>query len=166
MENWKKIEGYPNYSVSDLGRVRNDKTGMILKPSLVGRPGRKYLSVVISNKGKIKHFYLHRLVILSFIPNAENLPQVNHKDGNKLNNNLDNLEWCDNSHNVRHALKNGLIQPIKGENHHKSKVTEQEVLEIRRLRSEGWGQNKLAEKFGVSQFTISVIEHKKSWKHL
>lgn len=69
----------------------------------------RYKHVVVSVDNKRKSILVHRLVALAFIPNPDNLPCVNHKDGNKHNNNVSNLEWCTRSHNTQHALINGLL---------------------------------------------------------
>ena len=110
-EVWKPIEGYESYQVSNLGRVKNSR-GWLMKPS-VNQKG--YLLIHFSSNNKSKFIQLHRLVASAFLPNPENLPQVNHKDEDKTNNtvfiNLDgtvdgaksNLEWCDNAYNVRYS---------------------------------------------------------------
>jgi NUMOD4 motif/HNH endonuclease len=163
MENWKKIPGYENYSVSDLGRVRNDKTGRIMKtPATV--KGYLHLNLVKETGKSI--VLVHRLVGKTFIPNPENKPQINHIDGNKKNNNVTNLEWVTQSENIRHAFDNGMIKRYKGQKNPNSKLTEVEVLEIRRLRNEGWKQEDIANKFDVHQTLISAIDRKKTWTHI
>ena len=103
-EQWKQIiiDGinYENYKVSTYGRVKNIKTGTILKP-IKKKDG--YFLVRLSRKGKVKQCYLHRLVALMFIPNDNNLPQVNHIDENKSNNHVENLEWCDGKYNMTYS---------------------------------------------------------------
>jgi hypothetical protein len=106
LEEWKKIENYDNYEVSCFGNVRNAKTGRILKPV-----DESYLAVRLSHsKNKIiKSCKVHRLVAEMFIENPENKPQVNHKDKNKHNNHVDNLEWVTNQENSIHR-SDGVIQ--------------------------------------------------------
>lgn len=102
LEEWKQINEYPNYEVSNLGNVRRQtKKGYhLLKPT----PNTKgYLRVTLAKNGKAKNFYIHRLVAGAFIPNDSNYPQVNHKDENKQNNNINNLEWCTNRYNTRYS---------------------------------------------------------------
>ncbi len=108
MEQWKKIEGYDKYYISDLGRVRSEKfiTARILKPGL--RSG--YPSVVLSKDNKQKNFTVHRLVAIHFVENPEGKTQVNHINGIKEDSRAINLEWCTKKENTQHALSTGLIK--------------------------------------------------------
>lgn len=101
MEIWKKIAGYANYSVSNKGRVRNDKTGKI-RSLVLGTNG--YYQVQLFNPTRKLH-YLHRLIAEAFIPNPNNYPCVNHIDENKTNNSIENLEWCTYQHNLTHGTR-------------------------------------------------------------
>ena len=110
-EIWKPVVSINGYlEVSDKGRFRNPKTGRILK--LQVSPGGYYNVTCIpyGKYGKTVCLFLHRQLAIAFIPNPDNLPIINHKDCNKLNNSLDNLEWCNHSHNGLHASKNGLLK--------------------------------------------------------
>lgn len=107
-EVWKDIDGFPGYQVSNLGKVQNKKTGHVLK-QVVGRDGR-YLSVYLTNGETENTQRVHRLVAKAFLGDHPNLV-VNHKDGNRRNNNLNNLEWCTAGENNRHAIKTGLNYP-------------------------------------------------------
>lgn len=104
IEEWRKIEDYPNYSVSNLGRVRNDKTGRILAAHKWGEL-RTYLHVILytGSHASRKSHSIHRLVAQAFVPNPDNKPEVNHLDGNGLNNCALNLEWTSRSENMIHA---------------------------------------------------------------
>lgn len=93
---WKPIDGYPDYEVSNTGKVRNCITGKELKTRL----SNKGYDRVRLYKNRIgKNLFVHRLVAKAFIPNPDNLPLINHKDETPLNNCVDNLEWCDYAYN-------------------------------------------------------------------
>lgn len=98
MERWKKIEGYENYSVSSEGRVRNDRTGYILKPML-DTGGYCQVKLYPNNR----RVSLHRLVANAFIPNPNNLPQVNHINEDKTDNRVENLEYCTAQYNINYG---------------------------------------------------------------
>lgn len=97
-EEWRKIEKYPNYSVSNFGRIRNDTTGRIR--ILTDRRGYKAFNAKIN--GKYVKTNVHQLVAKAFVPNPENKPCINHKDGNKHNNYINNLEWVTHKENTIH----------------------------------------------------------------
>ena len=101
MEIWKKIDGYDNYSVSSEGRVRNDKTGRILK-AVSDKKG--YLQVNLSKNGKNKRFYVHRLVCIAFLPNPLELPCVDHINTIKDDNRINNLRWVTHKDNCNNPL--------------------------------------------------------------
>ena len=105
-EIWCPIKGYESlYEVSDQGRVRSLKFGKerILKQL---RTPKGYLTVGLYKNGEDKRCYVHRLVAKTFIPNPDNLPEVNHKDENKTNNSVQNLEWCDQKYNINYGTRN------------------------------------------------------------
>ena len=116
-EIWTKIEGFSNYEVSSLGRVKSlnwNNTGKEKMMSLC-MVSSGYLSTCLYKDKKQKMALIHRLVANAFIPNLENKPQVNHIDGNKTNNCVSNLEWATREENMKHAISNGLLKPnIKG----------------------------------------------------
>jgi hypothetical protein len=118
MELWRSIKDYPNYQVSNLGSIRslnynNQKIINNLKPAICASG---YYGVGFSLKGKTKTFLIHRLVGIYFITNPKNKLEINHKDGNKLNNHYNNLEWCTRLENAKHASNNNLLR--KGINHY------------------------------------------------
>lgn len=107
MEIWRRIEG-TKYEVSSWGRIRNSESGTIIKPY---RNSKGYLKVGLMVEGKNKKYRVNRLVAMAFIPNPYNLPQVNHKDGNKENNSFTNLEWITNDDNAKHRqlMRKGVL---------------------------------------------------------
>lgn len=131
-EIWKDIVGYEGmYMVSNLGNVKS--VARIVKCNKGKREMNGVIRTLrISNNGypivsiRKSIYTIHRLLAIAFIPNPENKPVVNHKDGNKLNNNVNNLEWCTHSDNIKHAFKMGLKMPSKtqlgkkGGNHNKA----------------------------------------------
>lgn len=136
MEIWRFIEGYKSrygrYRVSNLGRVKNGR-GIESRPH---KHKKGYIMISMVRDGVEKRGQLHRLVAKSFIPNPDNLPQVNHLDGDKSNNKVSNLQWCTNGENMAHANANGLrpdykkifaSKPVKG----KYKLSNDQIIEIR-----------------------------------
>lgn len=108
IEIWKDIEEYGGrIQISNLGNIKSYKTNRNLK-TVIKNSGYKKVSITFKTVSKT--FMIHRLVAITFILNPENKPQVNHKDGNKLNNCIDNLEWVTSSENLKHAWDNGLHQ--------------------------------------------------------
>lgn len=104
---WRKIKGYERYYVSDTGKVVNTETGSELKPY---ENEKGYMRTELWKNNERTHVFVHRLVADAFIDNPDNLPQVNHKDGNKKNNHVSNLEWCTGEQNIEHAIRTGLIE--------------------------------------------------------
>lgn len=107
MENWRFIEANSDYMISDHGRILSfkGKSKLIISSTITSK-GYEY--VAIRQKGIYVGYSVHRLVATAFIPNPKRLPQVNHLDGNKLNNHVANLEWCDAYDNIMHAIRTGL----------------------------------------------------------
>jgi hypothetical protein len=168
IEEWKfiKIEGY---SISNTGKFRNDKTGKILK-TYVGATG--YYVVNIKPNGRIGKSYslkIHRLIAEAFIPNPENNPHINHKDGNKLNNIIENLEWITHHKNVLHAKENNLLKFSDGETNGQSVLTEEEVKYIRKMYipfDRKYGMRALSRKFNVHHATIERICNNITWNKI
>lgn len=121
-EIWKDIPEYEGlYQASNKGNIKNIKTGNIL----FGGIKRGYREVILIKNNQRKYCLVHRLVAKTFIINPYEKPQINHKDGNKLNNNVNNLEWCTRSENMKHAYKTGLQKPIYAKNNPRAKRVKQ-----------------------------------------
>lgn len=166
-EIWKKIPGYEGmYSMSNLGNIRSDRVttksyiGKILKTTMC-TGGYRYLH--LHKLGVKKKFTVHELILLCFLGPRPKGYQVNHKDGVKTNNSIENLEYVTPIENSRHASRLGLL--TRGENCKQAKLNPKKVKEIRILWP-GISQRKIANKFGVSQHTIRKIVIGKSWRHV
>lgn len=177
-ELWKDIKGYEGcYQVSNLGRIKSlDRMtnnqygeyfmkGRILKNSIIKDKG--YCRVSLNNgNGKISK-RVHRLVAEAFIPNPENKLEVNHKDGNKLNNCVSNLEWCTNKENIEHSIRTGLKKHCNGCSNSSSKFTEEDIIFIRKnykKRDPMYGGVALARRYSCCPKTIYDIVTKKHYK--
>ena len=125
-----------------------------------------YHQVRLRKSNKATRPLTHRLVAAAFIPNPENKPTVNHINGNKADNRVNNLEWATNQENSTHAVKFGLID-TKGEKHHNAKLTESDVKLIFELRNKGLTQKEIAEIISkVSRGAIKDVLIGRSWKHI
>lgn len=165
MEIWKYIIGFGDkYQISNYGQVKSFKrgTGVIMKP-VKNRYG--YLTIKLVYFKQKKRFYIHRLVTSYFLENPLNKDFVNHIDGNKANNNLQNLEWCTNSENMRHADKIGLRKMPKGNKNSMAKLTDSQVREIKFNRF-GVYQKDIAKEFNIARQTVSKILSGKQWSHI
>lgn len=142
-----------DYEITEDGKVYNKKWKRYVKPQ---PNGAGYLRVHIAGK----MYFVHRLVAEKYVPNPKNKPQVNHKDGNHLNNRADNLEWVTNRENSIHALENGLM--MIEERHPMAKLTREDVVYIKSHPE--MARNNLAEMFNISPHTITDIRNGKTWK--
>lgn len=98
---WRDVVGYEGmYLVNNEGVIKNYR-GKILRGGMTGEKSNSYKKVTLTKNGKLKDLCVHRIVAEAFIPNPDNLPIVNHKDGNKLNNTVENLEWCTQQYNIQ-----------------------------------------------------------------
>lgn len=167
MEVLKPIEGYEDYEISNYGYVWSlNYRRLGIKEKLTGQTDKDgYKTVLINKKGVRKVLKVHRLVAKAFIPNPENKPQVNHKNGNKENNNYTNLEWVTGSENVLHNFHTLGRVNVRGSEHKNSKLTEAQVIEIYRLKGTHKSRD-MIKKYGISQQNISRIHTQKSWKWL
>lgn len=175
----------PNDLVEEFGEYSIDWYGSLLinnKGTKVFGKSGKQLTVYRNENGYLevrfgttkgsreahmqKGMTLHRLVALVFIPNPENLPQVNHKDGNKMNNCVTNLEWCTGEENMQHAKENDLRGDFKGSKNGRHKLTEDDVREIRHMHELGMYNVDIAADYGVSPSAIDFIIQGKTWTHV
>lgn len=159
-EEWKTIKDFPNYEVSNTGKVRSlnyNNTGKVreLKPR---DAGNGYLSVGLCRNGKQKSIKLHRLVAELFIPNIRNKLEINHKDGNKANNAADNLEWVSRSENQKHAYDNGLKENVRKAVIELNKRKRIKVIAVGDdgSKREYQSQSEAAKELGVKQAEISA----------
>ena len=160
-EIWKDIEWHKgSYKVSNMGRVYSIRRKKF-KDTYLDKRG--YVKVCLCYNYTQKIFSVHRLVAKAFIPNPNNYPQVNHKDENKQNNNVDNLEWCTKQENQNHAVRNNLMQ--HGQDRPSARLTEDQVLEIYKLKGILTGQA-IADIYGVSKNTINCILRGSKWRYL
>lgn len=161
IEIFKEIQGFPMYRVSNFGNIRN-KHGRLLRPQL---NHNKYPRIgLYIDKNTFRHLFVHRLVAEHFIPNPNNLPQVNHMDGIKTNNAVENLEWVTLSENMIHAYENGLSD--QGETHYRSALTNDQAKQIYDLAWSGHRPKDIAQKFGILATSVCNIKYKRSWKHI
>ena len=158
----KDIKGYKGrYAATKDGRIYSYYLKGFLSPK-VDKGG--YLMVCLQKNGQKKYFQVHRLIAETYISNPDNLETVNHKDGVKNNNNINNLEWSSFSDNLKHAYKIGL-RCNKGTNSPTSKLTENDIRKIRKLLHEK-ETKEIAEMYGVVPGTIYNISSRRSWKHV
>ena len=164
-EFWKQIDGYPNYSVSNLGMVKSVATGT---PIILKQQPTKRRGVLLVRLGRGKTASVHRLVACAFVLNPENKPQVNHLDGNPKNNNSTNLEWATASENVHHAFETGLIkiESFSGERSAFGKLTKKQADDIRKRYASGlFSGISLAKEYGIHKTNIYRIIRGLSYKN-
>lgn len=154
MWNFKELLDFPGYYITDCGKVISNRNNQlkILKPAFTTY---KYLMVSLSGKSK----YIHRLVAENFLELDSR--EVNHIDGNKLNNHVSNLEWCTRSENIKHAFDKGL-KSHKREKHPRAKLSEKDIKFIKKNKGI-ITQQKMADKFKVHNTTINAIINGRSW---
>ena len=166
IEEWRDIEGFDGfYQVSNTGKVRSkgrdhcrEEGKWFLRALHTNHDG--YYKVRLVAQGKDVTCRVHTLVANAFIPNPNNLETVNHKDGNKTNNNVDNLEWADRHYQMIHAYKHGLKKPMAGSANFWAKLSDDDVRYIRshyKRQSKEYGTVALGKRFGVSNRVIGLI---------
>jgi len=173
MEVWKDIKGFEGcYQVSSLGRVKS----LARNGSPYGENIRKlshtkdgYLKIRLLGNGKDITTRVHRLVAEAFIENPDNKETVNHIDGNKENNSVENLEWSDRHEQLYHAYNLGLKKPMQGCKNAHAKLTEEQVREIRATyvrQSKEFGTVALSKKYGVTNRVIGLVVNGKAYKNV
>ena len=177
-EIWRNVQDYEGlYQISNLGRIKRlaywhnvgiknikkiYKQERILKQS---RDSSGYKQVCLTKNSKKKSYSIHKMMAIAFIPNLENKEQVNHKDGNKINNIIDNLEWCTYHENLRHAMNHDLR--AIGEKHGAAKLKNDDVLYIYKTFKNGEKTiQQLCKMFNMSYASIRDITVKRYWKNL
>ena len=190
-EIWKDVVGLEGiYQVSSEGRIKSVSRNVqyynpladrecvrhlrekIMKPQLSKRGYYLVCSPVPSDNGVRTSLSIHRIVAKAFLDNPDNKPTVNHKNGNKLDNRLQNLEWATFSENLQHAYDTGLAKSViskftrRGEDHHKVKLSNSDIVEIKKLRAKGLKLKEIASLYSVSFSLISQICLGDIWKHL
>ena len=164
----KQYKDYSTYTVYPDGTVVSHYSGQPLSVSMYkkNKQGKKvvYPRVRLSKNGKAKWYALHRVVAECYLDNPENLPHINHIDGDRANNSVANLEWCTHLQNIKHAMDNALNP--KGERHGIAVATEQIVRDIRKMRSEGLQYPQIAEIVGLKRRTVEAIGSGQNWKHV
>lgn len=151
---------YDYYMISNFGRVYNKFSGKFIKPT-VGDFG--YESVCVATCYGYPPVLIHRMVMLAFYPieNADQM-QVNHKDGNKTNNSILNLEWCTPKENIAHSFKTGLHEYT-----YSAKITEEQIIQICEMLKTGqYTAKEIADRFGIGTTAISNIKRKVTWPHI
>lgn len=172
MEEWKDIKGFEGmYQISNLGRVKTlnyKNTGEErIRANSLTRDG--YIKVRLLHKGKDKTARVHRLVAEAFIPNKENKDTVNHIDGDKTNNNVNNLEWADRKQQMLHAYKLGLKKPEDGIKNGNSRLSKEQILEIRKIykpRDKEYNTIALGKIYGVCDTVIGDIVNFRTYKNV
>lgn len=162
-EVWVKTKESEYYEVSSHFRFKSlkpCKNGLppVILSTPISKTGYFVVNMYIDGKNHVKK--AHRLFAQAFIPNPENLPQINHKDGNKLNNSISNLEWCTGEFNVRHAFKTGLIPKCLGENQSATVLKNEQVLKIFKSKK---SSRLLSIEYGCSPSAVSSIKTGKTW---
>ena len=163
MEIWKEIKDYDGkYYVSNLGRIKSMpnkswSTERILKPV-----NQTYSFIDLCKDAKVKKLTIHRIVAIAFIENPLNKPEVNHINGNKHDNRVENLEWVTKSENQLHAIKSGL-RTCKGIKNSQCKLNEKKVIDIYTSKM---CTKDLSIKHNISMATICDIRNNRSWVHI
>lgn len=155
------IVGYSElYSVDNNGNIFSFEYKKFLKTNI-----KEYVHVTLYKNGQPKTHLLHRIIAEAFLLNPDNLPEVNHKNGNKLDNSIENLEWITKSGNAQHAMSLGLLKSRSGESNGNAKISEKDVKYIRSM-AKVKSQSQIAKELNISQTLVSQVQMGKIWKHV
>lgn len=160
MDNNLNYKQFNNYLLYEDGTVISLLTNKLIRKR-IGPQG--YYQINLCIDGKCKTYMFHRLMAKAFIDNPTDLPCVNHIDGNKLNNSIDNLEWTTYSENTKHALRIGLKHPAKGKNTKNGRFSDSDIKNIRGLSKQGKSQRQIAALYQVSKSAIQQILEGKTY---
>lgn len=179
MPEWRVVPSFPNYEISNEGQIRRCKqtrSGLASKPGYVMKQHEDsgYLATWLTHGGANKFVYVHRLVLEAFVGPCPKGLECNHKNLDRHDNTIENLEWISHSENVKHAYRHGCggghggeVPQIRGEKHPKAKLTEAEVLKIRERSAEGESGYSIAKDYPiVSSGTVADIIAGRSWAWL
>lgn len=183
-EEFRDIFNYAGlYQVSNYGRIKslyyfNKNRVFRYEPHILKNFKQKdgYCFNALYKNGIKKQFRTHRIVATAFLPNSNNLPEVNHIDCNRSNNRLDNLEWCTTSYNVKYSFIVGnkvmpqklkeMIKNFKGEKNPNSKLKEKDVIDIRKKIKEGIPIKEIAKQYNLNPDYLYLIKNRKIWKEI
>jgi len=165
-KDWVAIEQFPAFEVSNDGRIRGPRGA---RKAWVNENGYVMIGFACGPR-RTKHFRVHVLVAAAFIGPKPIGMDINHKDGNKQNNRVENLEYMTRSENCKHGFRLGLsytpFREFKGVNHPNSKIQDSDVRTIREEYAKGTSRRDLATRFGLSYYTVWDITERRSWKHI
>lgn len=164
----KQYKDYSNYTVQSDGIIISHYSNKPLNISKYKKNKQSnkviYPRVRLSKNGKAKWYALHRIIAECYLDNPNNLPHVNHKDGDRLNNDVSNLEWCTHEQNIEHAILHNLNP--KGERQGIALATEVIVRQIRELRKTKMSYKDISDIVGLKQRTVEAIGSGQNWKHV
>jgi hypothetical protein len=170
-ELWRVCASFPDYEVSDCGRIRRLTPGKNTQPGLIlkHRPDKDgYRKVTLTRESVQRGNFVHRLMWQSFNGPIPAGLQINHKNGVKDDNRLANIELVTPSENTRHGFRSlgrrPVLNPQLGSKNGRAKLSEKDLPEVHRLRAEGWSQQRIADRLGVDQTSISRVLLGQSWK--